>query len=290
MLILKQLAKDYDVTQAELASILNVRQPDISRMMSGLREIRPEHIELLEARFGKDVVAHYNLSDEQYDEWRNRASKAITATIVPAEVVEEIKEVVAEEIIEAESIPVVTGDVSTQVGVDIKAYVEENRENLKRVNLSKRVKHAKHAEEVSDMSMAPTLLPGDSVFVRYLPDKEMISDGAIYYFNTKRRSSMVRKVKIEGDNLRLIADNPTFDDIVVPRKNVIRVAEVVGMFRPFISSFNSELEMARRQKDQQIENLIGQFAQWGARENRLIDIIEKRESLLTDMINKTINQ
>ena len=282
MLKLRELAKDCGVTQTYIAGILGIMQSEVSKMMNGTRPIKKEHIALLSEKFGEDVVARYVDLKWQY--------KANEATIVPAEIVEEIKEEVAEEIIEAESIPVVTGDVSTQVGVDIKAYVEENRENLKRVNLSKRVKHAKHAEEVSDMSMAPTLLPGDSVFVRYLPDTEMISDGAIYYFNTKRRSSMVRKVKIEGDNLRLIADNPTFDDIVVPKKNVIRVAEVVGMFRPFISSFNSELEMARRQKDQQIENLIGQFAQWGARENRLIDIIEKRESLLTDMINKTIKQ
>lgn len=282
MLKLKELARDCRITQAYIAGILGIKQSEVSKMMNGTRPIKKEHIAMLTEALGEEVVTHYlNLK------WQYQPDEA---TIVPAAVVAEIEEKVAEEIIEAESIPVVTGDVSTQVGVDIKAYVEENRENLKRVNLSRRVKHAKHAEEVSDMSMAPTLLPGDSVFVRYLPDKEMISDGAIYYFNTKRRSSMVRKVKIEGDNLRLIADNPTFDDIVVPRKNVIRVAEVVGMFRPFISSFNSELEMARRQKDQQIENLIGQFAQWGARENRLIDIIEKRESLLTDMINKTINQ
>ena len=286
MLILKQLARDYNITQAELANILNVRQPDVSRMMSGLREIRPEHIALLEQRFGKDVVAAYDLSNEEYDAWRNRASKAIQATIIPAEVVEAVKT----DVEEAESIPILSEDLSTATDLDIRAYLDENGGELERINPSQMLQRADLAEKVIKTSMLPTFAPGDIVFVRFMRDKAKLVDGDTYYFDLKSRPTMIRKVKIEGDKLRLVALNPDYGDIVTDRNDIISVAKIIGLLRMTFADFYSDAEETRRRKDQQIENLIGQFEQWGARESRLIDIIEKRESLLTDMINKTINQ
>lgn len=283
MLILKQLARDYDITQAELATILNVRQPDVSRMMSGLREIRPEHIALLEQRFGKDVVASYDLSNEQYEEWRNRASKAITATIVPAEVVEEIKEEVAE----AESIPILSEDLSTATDLDIRTYLDENGDELERINPSQMLQRADLAEKVIKTSMLPTFAPGDIVFVRFMRDTAKLVDGDTYYFDLKSRPTMIRKVKIEGDKLRLIALNPDYGDIVTDRNDIISVAKIIGLLRMTFADFYSNIEEVRRRKEEQIEsliakhnthveNLVSQIDKMGAREDRLISMIENK--------------
>lgn len=283
MLILKQLARDYNITQAELATILNVRQPDVSRMMSGLREIRPEHIALLEQRFGKDVVASYNLSNEQYEEWRNRASKAIQATIIPAEIVEEIKDGVAE----AESIPILSEDLSTATDLDIRTYLDENGDELERINPSQMLQRADLAEKVIKTSMLPTFAPGDIVFVRFMRDTAKLVDGDTYYFDLKSRPTMIRKVKIEGDKLRLIALNPDYGDIVTDRNDIISVAKIIGLLRMTFADFYSNIEEVRRRKEEQIEsliakhnthveNLVSQIDKMGAREDRLISMIENK--------------
>lgn len=283
MLILKQLARDYNITQAELATILNVRQPDVSRMMSGLREIRPEHIALLEQRFGKDVVASYDLSNEQYEEWRNRASKAIQATIIPADVVDSVKA----DIEEAESIPILSEDLSTATDLDIRAYLDENGDELERINPSQMLQRADLAEKVIKTSMLPTFAPGDIVFVRFMRDKAKLVDGDTYYFDLKSRPTMIRKVKIEGDKLRLVALNPDYGDIVTDRNDIISVAKIIGLLRMTFADFYSDIEEARRRKEEQIENLIdkhnthveslvSQIDKMGERENRLISMIETK--------------
>ncbi|MBQ2395239.1 MAG: helix-turn-helix domain-containing protein [Alistipes sp.] len=283
MLILKQLARDYNITQAELATILNVRQPDVSRMMSGLREIRPEHIALLEQRFGKDVVASYDLSNEQYEEWRNRASKAIQATIIPADVVDSVKA----DIEEAESIPILSEDLSTATDLDIRAYLDENGDELERINPSQMLQRADLAEKVIKTSMLPTFAPGDIVFVRFMRDKAKLVDGDTYYFDLKSRPTMIRKVKIEGDKLRLVALNPDYGDIITDRNDIISVAKIIGLLRMTFADFYSDIEEARRRKEEQIENLIdkhnthveslvSQIDKMGERENRLISMIENK--------------
>lgn len=283
MLVLKQLAKDYEVTQKDLASILNIAQPEVSKMMNGFREIRPDHIALLEARFGKEVVSAYNLSDEEYDAWRNRASKAIQATIIPAEVVESVKA----DVEEAESIPILSEDLSTATDLDIRAYLDENGDELERINPSQMLQRADLAEKVIKTSMLPTFAPGDIVFVRFMRDKAKLVDGDTYYFDLKSRPTMIRKVKIEGDKLRLVALNPDYGDIVTDRNDIISVAKIIGLLRMTFADFYSNIEEARRRKEEQIENLINkhnthveslvsQIVKMGAREDRLISMIENK--------------
>lgn len=272
MLILKQLARDYNITQAELANILNVRQPDVSRMMSGLREIRPEHIALLEQRFGKDVVASYDLSNEQYEEWRNRASKAIQATIIPAEIVEEIKE----EALQSEGVPMLPEVLSSAGDVNVRAYIEENGDELELYNPALMLKDADLAEKVRKTSMLPIFAPDDVVFVSFLNDKSKIVDGEYYYMDIKARPTMIRKVKIEGDHYRLVASNPDFADIIIEKRDIINVAAIVGLFRATFNDYGSQIANVRKQKDAQIDHLIGQLDKFGERENRLIDMLEKK--------------
>lgn len=93
MLILKQLAKEYDIPQRELAEILGITQSEVSKMMNGLREIKKEHISRLKAHFGDDMVSRFEVSEEQYLAMRGKFAKPINANILSAEVVEDIQSV-----------------------------------------------------------------------------------------------------------------------------------------------------------------------------------------------------
>ena len=271
------------LTQNDIADIINEPQSVVSLMVNGKRMLMQKHINALKEHFGAAIIEPYLISEEEF---RSRNAVSVPATIIPAEVVESVKA----DVEEAESIPILSEDLSTATDLDIRAYLDENGDELERINPSQMLQRADLAEKVIKTSMLPTFAPGDIVFVRFMRDKAKLVDGDTYYFDLKSRPTMIRKVKIEGDKLRLVALNPDYGDIVTDRNDIISVAKIIGLLRMTFADFYSDAEETRRRKDQQIENLIGQFEQWGARENRLIDIIEKRESLLTDMIKKTINQ
>lgn len=185
---------------------------------------------------------------------------------------------------EIESIPMVSEDISTKTGVDVKAYIEENGDEMERINPSQELGHADHAERILKMSMAPTFLPADIVFMRFLADKAKLVDGEMYYLNTKSRPSMIRKVRIEGDKLRLIAENPTFGDIVIDQIDVIRVAKIVGMLRLTFTDYYADIEAVRRQKDKQIETMIShqgklieEMGEFSRRENILMQLLANKQ-------------
>lgn len=208
-------------------------------------------------------------------------------TIVPAEVVEEIKEEVAQEVAQAESVPILSEDLTTATDINIRSYIEENGDELERINPSQMLQQADLAEKVMRASMLPTFAPGDIVFIRFMKDKAKLIDGDTYYFDLKSLPTMIRKVKIEGEKLRLIAQNPNFGDIITTRADIVSVAKIVGLLRMTFTDFYSDIDEARKQKEAQIsnmieshttqvDNLIKEISKFGERENRLIDILEKK--------------
>ena len=125
--------------------------------------------------------------------------------------------------------------------------------------------------------MWPTFVPGDRVFIKFLKHKTHIIDGGIYYFNLRTRPTMIRQVKIEGDKLRLIAFNSQYSDIITNFDNVLRVADITGMFRSFFSDQYSEVESVRRKKDGQIDRLINQNSKALESIGELIEVIKDKK-------------
>jgi hypothetical protein len=119
-----------------------------------------------------------------------------------------------------------------------------------------------------------------------MKDKSKLVDGETYYFDLKSLPTMIRKVKIEGSRLRLIAQNPNFGDIVTDRNDIVSVAKIVGLLRMTFTDFYSDIEDARKQKEEQIsslinshttqmQSLISEMGKMGQREERLIDMLAK---------------
>lgn len=276
----KQFMFDKSLRQHDLAQILGESQSVISMFVNGKRIPMKRHLELLEKEFGADVIAQYMVDEERY---HDIISRQVPATIVPAEVVEEIKEEVAQ----AESVPILSEDLSTATDIDIRSYIDENGDELERINPSQLLQQADLAERVMRTSMLPTFAPGDIIFIRFMKDKTKLIDGETYYFDLKSLPTMIRKIKIEGEKLRLIAQNPNFGDIITTRADIVSVAKIVGLLRMTFTDFYSDIDEARKQKEVQISNmieshttqvdsLIKEISKIGERENRLIDILEKK--------------
>ena len=185
-----------------------------------------------------------------------------------------IETVEAEEV-KLESIPIVAPSVTAVRGTDIQEYVEQNADELEHLDLFKVIEDPDFVERISGMSMYPTLKPSDVVLIKILPDKTIV-DGKMYYLNTKNWPTMVRTVRVEGNKLRLIAENPNFGDIVIDRNDLIRIGRVVCMIRKTLGDYYGEVEAIRRKKDEQIETLITNNGKANENISRLIDILEKK--------------
>ena len=277
----KQFMFDKSLRQHDLAQILGESQSVISMFVNGKRIPMKRHLELLEKEFGADVIAQYMVDEERY---HDIISRQVPATIVPAEVVEEIKEEVAQ----AESVPILSEDLSTATDIDIRSYIDENGDELERINPSQLLQQADLAERVMRTSMLPTFAPGDIIFIRFMKDKAKLIDGETYYFDLKSLPTMIRKVKIEGEKLRLIAQNPNFGDIITTRADIVSVAKIVGLLRLTFTDFYSDVEEARKRKDEQITDLIHTHA---SQVDKFIDSIQearKCEQRLIDMLEKKL--
>ena len=205
----------------------------------------------------------YNPSTEE----RREAGEGIDLSVIPAEVVEEIRREVKEE----ETVPIVPNEIASKAETDIKKYVNDNAGELEVFDPRTMTVTVDVAERVHTTSMLPTFVPGDIVFIRFLKDKTKIIDGRTYYFDTKTRPTMIRIVKLLPDGgLRLIAQNPRFGDIVTTFDDILNIAEIKGLYREQFSDQFAEIEQVRRQKDHQIDAVLKQS----------IDLIEQNGQAL----------
>lgn len=282
---LKLFRKQNNLTQDELGEYLGIKKSFISRIENGFHKLPHEKLsKLLNNNLGWDVssLLASNENEEVYSTNTERLEN-----VFPAEIVEEIKEEIKEEVVQAESVPILSEDLTTATDINIRSYIADNGDELERINPSQMLQQADLAEKVMRSSMLPTFAPGDIVFIRFMKDKAKLIDGDTYYFDLKSLPTMIRKVKIEGEKLRLIAQNPAYGDIVTERTNIVSVARIVGLLRLTFTDFYSDVEEARKRKDEQINDLIHTHASQvekfiehiqdaGKRENRLIDLLEKK--------------
>jgi SOS-response transcriptional repressor LexA len=190
---------------------------------------------------------------------------------VPAEIVEEIEEKVKEEM----SIPIITSEIASTPNTNIKKYIRDKGDELKRIYINDLTQGAKVAECVESISMWPTFQPGDWVFIKFI-DKYSIIDGKTYYFDLNTLPTMIRKVKIENDKLRLIAKNPNYGDIIIGYDEVNNIADIVGTWRSYFGDQYDEIEAVRRRKDGQIDKLIDQNSKALESIGELIGVIKDK--------------
>lgn len=258
MLDIKKLCFDLNINQTQFGQVIGEPQSVVSHIIKGARRLRDDHMDKLIDKYGEEFIKHYIIPDEVTQIFNTAQARQIEATIIPAEVVEEVRAEVKAEIEEAESVPIISSKVANDVSVNVRKFVEKRGDEMERIKPKDLIGEADVAERIRKGSMMPTFMPGDIVFVQFLDDKKVISDGHTYYFDLAGRPTIIRKVKFEGDKLRLIAENPEFGDIITTFDDIENVADIVGMFRSFFSNQYADIEAVRRRKDEQVDKLIEQ--------------------------------
>lgn len=173
----------------------------------------------------------------------------------------------------AEVIPILPTEIARRTNTNIREFIEKRGDELEHIDPRQLLHSPDLAERVMGASMLPTFAPGDVVFVKFLPDINHIIDGKTYYLDLRSLPTMVRKVKIEGEQLRLIAKNPNYGDVIIDRTELQNVGIIVGMFRNSFADGYDEVEAVRRKKDNQIDKLIDQNAKALESIGNLVEVI-----------------
>lgn len=286
----QRFIKANKLKQKQVADYLETSPQYINQVVKGLCDLSDEKYERL-VQAGWDVSmlnippyikvpATMTVYGTAIEEVEDVSASGIDMSLFPAEKVEEIREEIKAEVIEEvkaevveESVvPIVPSEIASKSETNIKKYLEENADELEHFDPRSVTASVNGAERVCSNSMYPTFIPYDVVFIRFLKDKTRITDGGIYYFDSKTRPTMIRMVKIEGNKLRLVAENPRFGDIITDFDDITNIAEIKGMYREQFSGQNVEIEQERRHKDAQITTLIEQN---GEALNIIKDLIKK---------------
>ncbi len=230
------------------------------------------------------TVTMFNPSAEE----AQAAGENIDLSIVPTELVDKIREeVIAEmetsgEVVPIEQPPLVPDKIVRDPNVTVLDWVDDpdNDHSQNAFNFVKILRRTKCLIQMDNNAMAHALHQGDILFLKPFAEDSEIIDGEIYGIETKARGILIRFLYDDGDYYLTRPKNTReFGDIRILKTDVIKKYHIVFHGSTHLSSLpDNEGEMAKQlgQQSEYISSLIGQLDKAGTRQDRLIEMIEKK--------------
>lgn len=240
----------------DLAEYLGVSSSMITQYLSGHRPLSAKKIE--------QILEHPTWDKAPFLAGENRAKEVANS------------EVVEDDTTQSMAIPMVTDVVLSQRGLDIKHYIEKNGSELQSIDPYTLFEGAEFIVEMFKDSMAPDIMAGDKVILHFLPKCAKIQSGALYFVNSTTYADVIRDVYLEGDKAILKARNKRYGDIIMDvNKDIIRMANVLGIYRNTFSSSYAQLDELRERKDAQMDKMLDMMKTQSEQQDKLIDFITK---------------
>lgn len=239
----------------DLAEYLGVSSSMITQYLSGHRPLPAKKIE--------QILEHPTWDKAPFLADKNGAEEVTNS------------EVVEDDTTQSMAIPMVTDVVLSQRGLDIKHYIEKNGSELQSIDPYTLFEGAEFIVEMFKDSMAPDIMAGDKVILQFLPKDAKLQSGALYFVNSKTYADVVRDVYFDGDTAILKARNKRYGDIVLDKSEIIRVANVLGIYRNTFSSSYAQLDELRERKDAQMDKMLDMMKTQSEQQDKLINYITK---------------
>lgn len=80
--------------------------------------------------------------------------------------------------------------------------------------------------------MTPTISAGDMVALQKIEDFQYLISGEIYALVTRNGLRTIKRVNDLGDNLKLVPDNKSYEEQIIPKSEIISVFYVRGNLKP----------------------------------------------------------
>ena len=257
------IAESQNITLHDIATIIG---ESVIYIEDCKGKLYPRHIMKLQERFG-DIV-------DRFIKYNNTLA---------VEVIEHDNS--------STGIPIVTDVVLSQRGLDIKKYIEKNGSELQSIDPHKLFEGAEFAVEMFKDSMSPDIMAGDKVILQFLPKDAKLQSGAMYFINSIPYADVVRDVFIDGDIATLKARNKRYGDIVLNIKtDILRVANVLGVYRNTFNSSYAQLDELRRTKEEQLNRFIDMQSEMIAEIREQGKRTERERERTDKLIERIINQ
>lgn len=285
MFDLKRFAFDYSLPQTELVQVLGIAQSQVSNMMNGHRKVRIEHINKLRVEYG-DCVDAYIIDEDTKRIFTSPQPRQVTATIIPAEVVDDIKKERHQEVNSAvviEQPPLVPDNIVRKPEVDILEWADnaDNEHTQNAFNIANILKRTRFIIKMNNSAMLPTLSQTDFLFLKPFADGSEIIDGEIYGIETRAWGILIRHLYNDGDYILARPKNTLeYGDIRIPKKDVRNKYHIVFRGSTSLSSTpNNEAEHIKQlqRQGEHITSLIDEVVNSGKRQDRLISMLEKKQ-------------
>ena len=282
---LKRFAFDYNLSQAALGRILGIDQSAVSMMVNGNRKFRNEHLTLLRAEYG-DCVDSYIIKEDTKQFFTAPQSRQVTATIIPAEAVEDIRKEQYQEANSAvviEQPPLVPDNIVRKPEVDILEWADnaDSEHTQNAFNIANILKRTRFIIKMNNSAMLPTLSQTDFLFLKPFADGSEIIDGEIYGIETRAWGILIRHLYNDGDYILARPKNTLeYGDIRIPKKEVRNKYHIVFRGSTHLSSTpNNEAEHIKQlqRQGEHITSLIDEVVSSGKRQDRLIAMLEKKQ-------------
>lgn len=219
------------------------------------------------------------------------AGENIDLSIVPTELVDKIREeVIAEmetsgEVVPIEQPPLVPDKIVRDPNIEVLDWVNDpdNDRSRNAFNFASILRRTKFIIEMDNNAMAPSIYQRDHIFLKPFAEKSEIIDGEIYGIETESHGLLIRFLYDDGDYYLARPKNTReFGDIRIPKiedGKPTKKYHIVYRGSTHLSSLpDNEGDMAKQlgQQSEYISSLIGQLDKAGTRQDRLIEMIEKK--------------
>lgn len=290
MIDLKRLAFDNELGQKELGEILGIKQSQVSLMVNGRRDITPTHIDLLKKHFGEETINAYTIDDNIINVAKTPQARTITATVIPAEAVEDIRSEVQEKLEEELIPPIIPSVILHQPEQNLAKWVDKNADNpaIDTFNIISILKLTKFVIHTDDCSMSSAIKQGEYVLANTLAlgDNEInsfkVTDGKVYGVDTKNAGAFIRILYDQGDSVRAVPINKKYGEMVIKK------SDIYGIYRPLfhgstqiIIEPDSAVEL--EQKEMQVASLMEELSKAVSLIDRLI---EQNNKLIAKLLEK----
>ena len=283
MLSIKRLIFETGKTQSEIGDVLGLPQSAVSNMSKGFRQIRPEHIARLKTAFGDELVNRCMIPDDDYN--THESARTVQATILSADVVQDLRSELAEDAEVLEPIPIVSIEQAKTPDLNVKDLVLSGSKDIKTITWPEFIGKLAPFDVIYSTytdRMTPLFVPGEFLFIKYLHPKEgeQIMQG-VYLIDTKPHGSFLCRLRDNHDGtLTASFDNcDSYEPITYSREDVSSIGEVAFSVRLGELTFDvanvADLKAQRNFKDEQIRILTTQLDKQGDRANRLVDQMDR---------------
>jgi hypothetical protein len=210
----------------------------------------------------------------------------VTATIIPAEVVDDIKKEQYQEANSAvviEQPPLVPDNIVRKPEVDILEWADnaDNEHTQNAFNIANILKRTRFIIKMNSSAMLPTLSQTDFLFLKPFAEGSEIIDGEICGIETMAWGILIRHLYNDGDHILARPKNTLeYGDIRIPKKDVRNKYHVIFRGSTSLSSTpNNEAEHIKQlqRQGEHITSLIDEVVSAGKRQDRLIAMLEKKQ-------------